>query len=319
MSKVERGLMREPGLRGLAVMLAAIALLAALTAAFGVFARGDGATATATSIRAETFDYVTSGVYAFNPRRVVAEGVGWDVVTLLFAAPALLAASLGVARGSLKARLFSVGILAYLFYQYLMYAVFWAFGPLFVGFIALYAASAAAIVWTVATIDVATLPERFSDKFPGKTMAVVSTLIALMLVAMWGQRIATAYRGDFAGAGFLGMPTLTVQAMDLGMVVPLALLMAVLAWQRRPWGFLLAPVLAVKGVTMAAAICAMLVSAALVEGSLEVGPFAIFSAATVAFGVLAWRILACVNPAENPASVPAEYAAHIRSTAATEV
>lgn len=284
---------------GIATLCVVIALLAAGTAALGVLARGDGTKVATTSIRGEAYEYVTDGVYAFNPERVVAEGVGWDVVTLLFAAPALLLAAPGVARGSLKARLFALGILGYLFYQYLMYAVFWAFGPLFVVFIVLYASSAAAIVWIVSTIDIARLPERFTDKFPGKTMAVVSAVMALMLVAMWSQRIATAYRGDFAGAMFLGMPTLTVQAMDLGMLVPLALTTAVLSWRRRPWGFLLAPVFAVKGVTMAGAICAMLVSAALVEGSLEVAPFAIFASATAAFGVLAWRIFASVKPAEE--------------------
>lgn len=35
-------------------------------------------------------------------------------------------------------RLFTLGIPGYLFYQYLMYAVTWAFGPLFLLFVAIY-------------------------------------------------------------------------------------------------------------------------------------------------------------------------------------
>lgn len=285
---------------GVAALCLAIALLAGVTAAAGAFMRGDGSKADAVSIRGERYEYVTTGVYAFNAERVVAEGVGWDYLTLFVAVPALLVSVPFVLRGSLRGRLFAIGMLGYFFYQYLMYAVFWAFGPLFVAFIAIYAASAAAIVWLVSGIDVASLPERFSEKFPGKTMAVVSAIMALQLVAMWSGRIATAYRGDFAGAGFLGMPTLSVQAMDLGMIVPLALVTAVLAWKRRPWGYLLASVFAVKGVTMAGAICAMLISAALVEGALEVAPFAVFATATAAFGFIAYRTLASATPSPAP-------------------
>ena len=143
-----------PNYRGLVALCLAIALVTGATAAAGVLLRGDGSTAQATSVRGETYSYATTGVYEYNAERVVAEGVGWDWVTLCFAVPALLAALPFVARGSLKARLFAMGILGYFVYQYLMYAVFWAFGPLFVPFIAIYSASAIAIVWLVSTIDV---------------------------------------------------------------------------------------------------------------------------------------------------------------------
>jgi hypothetical protein len=261
--------------------------------------RGDGSTAPATSIRGERFEYATTGVYAFNPERVVAEGVGWDAVTLVIVVPVLLLAVPAIARGSLKARLLSLGLLAYLFYQYLMYAMFWALGPLFPVFIVLYATCAVSLVWITSTIQIRELPRRFSERFPRQGMAVFSAMMAFMLVGMWVPRIATGLGGDFAGAGLLGMPTLTVQAMDLGMLVPLASATAFLVWRRSPWGYLLASVFAVKGVTMAGAICAMLVSAALVEGSLEIGPFAMFGAVTLAASAFAWKILNSVDGDET--------------------
>lgn len=59
------------------------------------------------------------------------------MVTLALAVPALLAAVPAVARGSLRGRLLALGLLVYFFYQYLEYAVFWAFGPLFPLFVAM--------------------------------------------------------------------------------------------------------------------------------------------------------------------------------------
>jgi len=281
--------------KGIAALLLVIALVAGVAAGIGVFARGSGATAQATSIRGEEFEYATDGVYAYNPERVVAEGVGWDAVTLFFAVPLLLATLPSVSRGSLRGRLVATGVLGYLCYQYLMYAIFWALGPLFPVFIALYPAAFAGIVWIVTTIDVAELPERVSARFPRRGVAIYSLAMAAMLVVMWSQRIALGLSGDLAGAGLMGMPTLSVQALDLGIIVSLAALAGVLLLKRHAWGYLLGPVFAIKAVTMAGAICAMLVSAALVEGSLEVAPFAVFGTATLLAARLAWRAIGSVT------------------------
>lgn len=52
-----------------------------------------------------------TGVYAYNAQRVVAEGVGWDIVTLVLAEPALLVVVPLVAQGSFRGRLFAAGLL----------------------------------------------------------------------------------------------------------------------------------------------------------------------------------------------------------------
>jgi hypothetical protein len=288
--------------KGIAALCLIIALLAGVTSAIGVFGRGDGATESAVSIRGERYEYVTTGVYAFNAERVVAEGVGWDVLTLFVAVPALIACVVPVARGSLRGRLIAAGILGYLVYQYLMYAVFWALGPLFPAFVALYPLAAAGIVWIVSTIDLPALPGRFSDRFPRRSIAIFCGVMALQLVAMWVPRIATGLSGDLASAGLLGTPTLAVQALDLGIIVPLALATAVFAWQRRPVGYLLAAVFSVKGVTMSGAFVAMLVSAWIVEGTLDVGPFILFSVATLVAGVIAVLVMRSVRDAMSAAS-----------------
>jgi hypothetical protein len=281
---------------GLAAYCGFIGVLAATASAIGVFARGTGASAPATSIRGEAYRYATDGVYAFNAVRVVAEGVGWDAVTLFLAAPALLVAAVFIARGSVPGRLAALGILGYLAYQYLMYAVFWALGPLFPLFVAIFPLSLVGIAWLWSTLDAGTLAAQ-AVGFPRRSLITFGIIAALLLVAMWVPRIATGMSGDLAGAGLLGTPTLSVQALDLGLVVPLALGTAVLVWRRNPSGHLLAALFSVKAVTMAGAILAMLVSAWMVEGSLEVVPFAIFTCVTVFAGWLAVGVLRATRTA----------------------
>jgi hypothetical protein len=267
-----------------------IGLLAGVASGIGVLARGTGASAPATSIRGESYRYATDGVYAFNAVRVVAEGVGWDAVTLFFAVPALLVAAVFIARGSLRGRLAALGILGYLAYQYLMYAVFWALGPLFPLFVAIYPLSLVGIAWLWSGLGAGVLVVD-AGRFPRRSLIVFGIVVAALLLAMWLPRIATGLAGDLAGAGLLGTPTLAVQALDLGLVVPLSLGTAVLVWRRRPAGYLLAALCSVNAVTMAGAIVAMLISAWQVEGSLEVVPFAIFAVVTGFAGWLAVGVL----------------------------
>jgi hypothetical protein len=94
---------RSPWRPALAALAAVVALLAGVAAALGVFARGDGSFVTVTSVRGEVYEMATTGVYANNALQVVAEGVGWDVFTLVVAAPALLLAVAGTWRGSSRA------------------------------------------------------------------------------------------------------------------------------------------------------------------------------------------------------------------------
>lgn len=287
-----------------------VALLAGTAAAIGITQRGSGATAEATSILGERYSYAIDGVYAHNAVRVVAEGVGWDAVTLFLAVPALLVAAVFVTRGSLRARLAALGLFGYLAYQYLMYAMFWAVGPLFPLFVVLYPAALLGIAWIVGTLDTRALAAAVGPGFPRRTLAVFAAVMSAMLVVMWVPRIAAGIAGDPVGANLLGTPTLTVQALDLGLVVPLSLATAVLVWRRHRAGYVLGALFTVKAVTMAGAIVAMLVSAWMVEGTLEVVPFAIFGAVTAFAGVLAARVLlavpdrlAAVLPVPEPVSV----------------
>lgn len=273
----------------------AVALLTGVAAASGIFLRGDGSFEAVTSVRGERYEMATTGIYAYNAVRVVAEGIGWDIVTLAFAVPALLAVLPALARDSLRGRLLALGVLGYLFYQYLMYAVAWAFGPLFLLFVAIYALSLVAIVFIVAGIPLASLPERFGAGFPRRGVAVLCFLLAALLVVMWLARIAAALGGQIQGV-LLGQTTLVVQALDLGLIVPLALFTGVTAWRGSAVGYLLCAAVVVKAFAMAAAICAMLLSAWAYQGTLEAVPLAIFASVAAAAAWLGARIYSSVTP-----------------------
>jgi len=264
-------------LTGILLLCVFVLLLSAVASATGVFARGDGRTGAVTSVRGETYEMVTDGVYRYNAERLTAEGVGWDIVTLFIALPALLITLPFLRQNSVRARLFAVGIVAYLFYQYLMYSVTWAFGPLFLLFVATYAASLAAIAWLLSTLSIRKLSDHFGTHFPYRGVGIFSIFVAVVLTAMWLGRIIPALQGEIEGV-LLGQTTLVVQALDLGIIVPFALFTGFMSLRHRPVSLVLAPVFVVKGAALAAAITAMLVSAWIAEGTLDIVPFLFFLA-----------------------------------------
>jgi hypothetical protein len=286
----------------MAVLCAAVAVLAGIASALGVFARGDGATALVTSVRGEVYDMALNGVYAYNAQRVVAEGVGWDIFTLLIAVPALILAVPGVRRGAFSARLAASGLLGYFVYMYLEYAITWAFGPLFLVFVVIFAMSLAGLIWFGTEIASSGIEGRFSARFPVRGWATISIGLGVLLSLLWLQRIFVGLTAEQIKLD--GETTMTVQALDLGLMVPAAIFTATLALRRRAVGYVLSAAFAVTYVAMTSAITGMLLSAWAVEGQLEIVPITIFVVAGTASIVVITRMYRSITAQTRPIGQP---------------
>jgi hypothetical protein len=280
-----------------------VALLAGVAAALGVFARGDGAFVTVTSARGETYDMATTGVYANNALEVVAEGVGWDVFTLAVAVPALVIAAAFVASGSFRGLLVLAGLFGYFLYLHLEYAVTWALGPLFPLFVATVAASGIGLVGAAIGLVNDDLASRFAPTFPRRTWAGLSLGMSVLLLALWTARIAEGLAAS--PPPLLGETTMTVQALDLGLVVPISFVIAVAALRRNPAGLAAATAFAVTFVAMSAAIAAMMVSSWIVTGVSALPPVMVFGAAALVGLWVAWRMVGSVVVAADAANTGA--------------
>jgi hypothetical protein len=257
-----------------------IAILAGVAAAMGVFARGDGAFVSVTSVHGESYDMATTGVYANNALALVAEGVGWDVFTLFVAVPALVVSAALTARGSFRGLLVTSGLFGYFMYLHLEYAVTWAFGPLFPLFVAILAATVVGLVGATALLADAGVTGRFGTAYPRRQWAGVSLTMSVLLVGLWAARIA---EGLVASPPTLhGETTMTVQALDLGLVVPVSVVIAVATLRRQPAGLAAGAAFAVTFVMMSAAIATMMVSSWIVTGVSALPPIVVFGAAALA-------------------------------------
>lgn len=268
-----------------------IALLVAVAAAAGVFYRTPEPHASYVTVRGQHAISQGSGLYRYDPVAVAREGVVWDAINLALGVPLLVAASLLVRRGSLRGRLLLAGLAFYFFYVYLQYAVMLAFNPLFLVYVAIFALSSLLLAIDLSHIDVRHLPEHITERFPRRLFIGFSFTLSGALLLMWLGRIIPIMKSGLFPPELAGMTTLVTQAMDLGMVVPLAISAGVLLMRRSPWGYLLAGIALTFGLMMFITIPAWIAVPLIQDGTInaaEASPFLLLCAVGL---VLTWRFL----------------------------
>jgi len=271
--------------KALLVLVSLIGVLALIAAGAGVFWQGGGSGPFPfTTVRGETVTIHGRGLYRFDTESAVAQAVAADAVTLGLGLPLLIVSACLYRRGSLRGALLLAGTLGYFLYTYASMAFMSAFNPLFLIYVALFSLSLFAFILALMSIRADELPARFSPRLPRRAIAGLLFVIGAFLTMAWLGRIVPALFSDAPPFGLESYSTLVIQVLDLGLIVPLAVLAGVLLLRRRPFGYLLAAVALTKGFTMAVAVAAMGVNQWLVGVAVshaEVLIFVVLALATV--------------------------------------
>jgi hypothetical protein len=220
--------------------------------------------------------------------------------------PLLASATWLAFRGSLRGQLLLSGTLGFFLYTYMSMCFGAAYNQLFLVYVALFSLSLFAFILSLMAFDLKTLPQRFSDALPRRGISVLFVLVSAFLAVAWLGRIApTLLQGQVPALE--NTTSMFIQAMDLGLIVPLCLLAAVLLWRQNTWGYLLASVAVMKMLTMGTAVSTMGVNMALRGAPDSWVMVGIFIGITLVNFVLAVLLLRSVKtqPGLRPAIVSA--------------
>lgn len=256
---MDRAWRRESSLRAarfLAILVFAGAAVAALA---GLLTEGrKGAPETALSSWGQEIRLDGRGVYRRDSFSGAAQERAQDLVTLVFALPLLATGWALSRRGGAGARLLLGGALGYFAYCYGMMAVATAYNGLFLLYVALFATSLWGLALALSSVDADELATRCAASFPRRSAVAVCLMVGAFLGLAWvGGRVLPALNRGRPPEGLEAYTTLAVQAFDLGILVPAALVSAFWLLRRDPRGFLLGSVLLVKGAAEGLAVSAM--------------------------------------------------------------
>jgi hypothetical protein len=233
-----------------------IGMLALFAASMGLFYETPGQPYPLTSFRGEQVMINGHGLYYYDTVSTAVQMQGNDLITLVVGLPLLLVSTWLAFRGSLRGRLLLTGTLGFLLYTYMSMSMLTAYNSLFLVYVAVFTLSMYAFILSMLSFDLADLPRHFSPRLPRGWIAGVLFAVGGFLFLAWMGRIVSPLLQSQTPA-LENTTTLVIQAMDLSLIVPLAILSGVLLLRHSAWGYLLASVAVLKGLTMALAVSAM--------------------------------------------------------------
>ena len=274
------------------VLLPLIFGLALVAAGMGLFDQAPGHSYALTNFRGEQVTINGRGLYYWDTLSAAAQTQANDLITLVVGLPLLAVGGWLAFRGSLRGQLLLTGTLGYFLYTYLSMCMLVAYNGLFLVYVALFALSLYAFALSLMGVDVATLPGHFAARFPRGWVAGLLFLVGGFLLAAWLGRVVPELLHPQIPAALENTTTRVIQAMDLALVAPLAVVGGVLLLRRQPWGYLLASVVVLKGLTLALAVSAMAINMTLAGVPDSMGfmaPFLVLTALNLAAGVVLLR------------------------------
>ncbi|KOA19308.1 hypothetical protein CLHOM_24140 [Clostridium homopropionicum DSM 5847] len=286
--------------RTVSLLVICVTILALVACLVGLFSTDGSGQYEFKSINGETVKIYGKGLYKNDSVSVASQGIASDFVTLIIGIPMLLISLYFSNRNSFRAKILLTGTLGYFLYTYMSYVFLWMYNRLFIVYVILMALSLYAFILLMMSFDIEKISTHFKKKLPVRLLGGFQIFIACAIGLLWLGKIATSIFEGAVPVGLEHYTTLVIQGMDLGIVVPTALLSGILLISRKPFGYLLSSVIIIKGITMLTAISAMIINMALhsVEMNLaEVIIFPLFNLLAIISLVLLMK-----NISENPLS-----------------
>jgi len=183
--------------------------------------------------------------YAAETRMQAALGIGNDAGNLVVIAPVLVITAILTLRGSVAARLVWMGTLAYLFYDFLNYALAIHFNSVFLLYCGVLGLSFYALAASGLALPIPEATHRYGPRTPVRTTAIVLLLMGMVTAVQWLSEIIPALLAGRTPQTVhdSGLLTEAVAVLDLAFGVPALVIAGILLLRRKPLGFVLGPIM----------------------------------------------------------------------------
>ena len=221
------------------------------------------------------------GLYKHDSISGVAQMMGQDLVTLVICIPILIGTLYLISKDSFRGRLIWMGTIFYFMYSYASMSVLTSYNQLFLVYVAIFSISLYTLIGELLSLDIKSTKKSFSPGPVNKITAVFLVIIGLMLSAMWLKMIIDSLLTGIAPSALESYTTLVIQALDLEIVVPAAVITGILLFKGKKWGYLLASIFLIKASLLGTAILSMIYFMAQRGINIDMGQATFFIIVTV--------------------------------------
>ena len=196
-------------------------------------------------------------VYKNDTTSGAAQERGNDLIVIVLCVPLLLVSAYFAAKGSLRGRLVWTGTVFFFLYTYASQSFLTAYNPMFLVYVAAFSLSLYTFAASVLTLDAKQISKSFRDA-PVKVTAGFMFLMGIALAFMWiGGIILPSLASGQRPEALETYTTLVIQALDLGVIAPMAFITGYLLLKRDAWGYTLASLVLIKGITLGTGVVSM--------------------------------------------------------------
>jgi hypothetical protein len=176
-----------------------------------------------------------------------AGGVASDILDLFLVVPILVVSTILARRGSLCALLIWTGTLAFLSYNFMIYAFAVRFNAMFLAYCAVLGLSFYGVMAVREFLPAHEVAKTFGPGAPRKSIAVAFLVLAVTAAGGELKEIVAAIHSGQTPPSVIeaGQLTNPIHVLDLCFLLPALVIAAVLLLRRSEEGFVLAPVLSV--------------------------------------------------------------------------
>jgi hypothetical protein len=211
------------------------------------------------SVFGQTITLYGKGVYHNDSVAVVAQGNAQDYISLILGIPLLLYSLWMFNKNTLKGKLLLTGTLGFFLYTYMSYSFLWTYNFMFLVYVGTMSSSLFAFILTILSIDINNLKSNFNEKMPLKLLGRFQIFLGVAVFMLWIGKIVPSLINGSVPVGLEHYTTLVIQAMDLGFVVPTAILSGILIMKKNNFGYLLSSIVIIKGVSLLTSLSAMII------------------------------------------------------------
>ena len=238
------------------VLVVIIILLSLIASSYGFFSNEtihEGKTIM--TLNGESVELYGKGIYNNESISYAAQARAQDLVTLIIGLPLLIVSLILSNKNSIKGKLLLTGTLGYFLYTYISYSFLVTYNGFFLIYVALMSLSFFSFVLNITSGELKGLEKRFEQKFPRKYIGIVNIIMGMGICLLWLGMIIPSI--GVIPSVLEHHTTFVIQALDLGFIVPVAILSGVLLIKNKSLGYLLTSVFIIKGTTLVLAVCMM--------------------------------------------------------------
>ena len=192
-----------------------------------------------TSIRGEQILIYGKGLYRDMSADVAIQGIAQDYITLFIGIPLLLWSFFLFRKNNIRGLFMLSGTLFYFLVTYLFYTAMAMFNSMYLVYVTLLALSFFAFILTLFCYDFQEIKRIFNSqnivRYGGLFLVIDSIMVAMMWLSMV---IPPLLDGSVYPNGLQHYTTLIVQGFDLGLLLPIGIVVGELAFRKNHYGYL---------------------------------------------------------------------------------